>query len=503
MKKLKFKNFFLKELVLWGIVALLTAAICVGLTISGLCYSIDSVFFMNNAEAVSALKDSKSQSQTEFILSSFYDSITDSPLHLESVAVLCDSETGEIAATSALDCYAVISAKHSDTGEAVYLKNKSEDFRELIVNYEKINQINGILNVEEIYVDGDGFYPGRVTIGTVDISAGNAPQEYDFTPENAAEYKKIREHFLLNAAGSAPDSELFKAVTQNPSTPQGLNGLFYYGSLRNDFKLDGRTYDLHSYCNFDLWGLAGGYIIAMIITIFIICIGIAFLIARHAYRKYCTQYEIDEYRRNMTNALAHDLKSPLTAIYGYTENLKNNVHTEKREYYADAVLENVQYMNEIITSTLELNKLELNGKKLSNEKIDITVLAEELYGKYRPQAESRGITFRISGKAVVQADRKLISQAVENLISNAVKYTADSGEISISASEKEFAVSNTCDSSITAENLEKPFEKADSSRSNRRGSGLGLAIVKNIAALHKFGFEAIVENEIFTAKITF
>ena len=205
----------------------------------------------------------------------------------------------------------------------------------------------------------------------------------------------------------------------------------------------------------------------------------------------------------MTNALAHDLKSPLTAIYGYAENLKNNVHSEKKEYYADAVLENVQYMNEIITNTLDLAKLEISDMGLKKEKVNITALAEELYAKYRPQAESRDISFKISGSAVINADRKMMVQAMENLISNAVKYTEDGGEINITADAKSFVISNSCGDVKNTESLVRPFEKADQSRSNRSGSGLGLSIVKNIVMLHKFGFETKAENNIFIAKITF
>lgn len=253
----------------------------------------------------------------------------------------------------------------------------------------------------------------------------------------------------------------------------------------------------------DFWNLSGKYVLIDGIIFMVICVGIAFLTANNKYRKYCTQYEIDEYRRNMTNALAHDLKSPLTAIYGYAENLKNNVHSEKKDYYADAVLENVQYMNEIITNTLDLAKLEISDKGLKKEKVNITALAEELYAKYRPQAESRDISFKISGKAVVSADRKMMVQAMENLISNAVKYTKDGGEINITADAKSFVISNSCGDVKNTESLVRPFEKADQSRSNRSGSGLGLSIVKNIVMLHKFGFETKAENNIFTAKITF
>ena len=362
------------------------------------------------------------------------------------------------------------------------------------------------MNVEEIYIDGDGFYPGKVSISQLDGSIADKvigePQEFDFTPENAAGYKMINEHTIELIAGTAPDSEALKALMENPQTSI-LDGLFSYNCERENINIGEKKYNLYSCALFDVWSYAGTFFIIMFIAVFVICGGLCFIISYIQYKKYCTQYEIDEYRRNMTNALAHDLKSPLTAIYGYAENLKNNIHSEKKDYYADAVLENVQYMNSIITNTLELSKLEIGGSGLKKEKINVVSLAEELYSKYCPQAESRNISFKIHGECVISADRNLFLQAVENLISNAVKYTKDSGEIAVTANVKSFEISNTCDKNIKAENLQNPFEKADASRSNRKGSGLGLSIVKNIAMLHKFGFETKAENGVFTAKITF
>ncbi len=291
----------------------------------------------------------------------------------------------------------------------------------------------------------------------------------------------------------------FKNVVPTYDTDKRVLGSTYY------FSLNEGTYLFDCIYSYD-FSKTSGYAVVIIWTVgLFVGIALSIILSVIAYNKYCAQYEIDEYRRNMTSALAHDLKTPLTAIMGYSENLKSNVHSEKRDYYADAVIENVRYMNEIITGTLELAKIEEQNTKLNKTDIDMVALANELLAKYKADFEDRGIVVSVNGKCTVKADRELISRAVENLISNAVKYTSDKGKVEIAANEKQFIICNSCDEKLTGktEDFCKAFGKADTSRSDRKGSGMGLSIVKNIALLHKFRLEAAALGGKFTAKIIF
>lgn len=511
MRKKKFKDFFLKNFIIFTLIGAV-----VGTAIAGIEYIIiNMVTELQCRFTVSEAKGKISNpeigdAQRNWIISLYFDSNIDRETGLDSAALLIDSETNEIVASSAYNGYVIISKDKTDTGKPEFLMNKSEEYRKTLEEYA-INGFGTQIDIKEIYVDGSEFYPGRVTISQYedeDSLMDGTPvdsEDYDFTPENASEYKKIDYHRFEIAMGTLPDSQAMKDLLANPEGPSGFTQYAYcYDSI---VTIDGRKYNFVSLYYLDYWGTFGLWILTTSIIYLVVLVGVELLVAFLQYRKYIRQYEIDEYRRNMTNALAHDLKSPLTAIYGYAENLKNNIHGEKKEYYADAVLENVQYMNEIITNTLELNKLELGDKNLKKEKVELSALCKDLYGKYLPQAESRKIKLEINGSAVVRADKKLLAQAVENLISNAVKYTSDSGKITVNiletAKQTTFEISNPSDGNITAQDLDKPFSKADSSRSNRSGSGMGLAIVKNIAMLHNFGFETKAENKTFTSKITF
>lgn len=289
----------------------------------------------------------------------------------------------------------------------------------------------------------------------------------------------------------------FKNVVPTYDTDNRVLGSTYWFSLNEGEYLFDCIY------SYD-FSKTSGYAVQIIWAVgLFIGIALSVIISLIAYNKYRTQYEIDEYRRNMTSALAHDLKTPLTAIMGYSENLKSNVHSEKRDYYADAVIENVRYMNEIITGTLELAKIEEQDTKLNKTDVDMVALANELIAKYKADFEDRGISVSVSGNCNIKAERNLISRAVENLVSNAVKYTSDGGRVEITADDKYFSISNSCAADLKGgtEDFCKVFGKADASRSNRNGVGIGLAMVHNIVTLHKFRFEASAFGGKFTAKI--
>ena len=292
------------------------------------------------------------------------------------------------------------------------------------------------------------------------------------------------------------DAHFKNAVPTYDTDNRVLGSTYYFSSNEGEYLFD----CIYSYD----FSKTSGYAVQIIWAVgLFIGIALSVILSLIAYNKYCTQYEIDEYRRNMTSALAHDLKTPLTAIMGYSENLKSNVHSEKRDYYADAVIENVRYMNEIITGTLELAKIEKQDTKMNKTAIDMVDLANELLAKYKADFEDRGISVSVSGNCTVKADRNLISRAVENLMSNAVKYTSDGGRVEIITDDKCFCISNSCAADLKGgtEDFCKVFGKADSSRSNRSGVGIGLAMVHNIVSLHKFRFEASASGGKFTVKI--
>lgn len=240
------------------------------------------------------------------------------------------------------------------------------------------------------------------------------------------------------------------------------------------------------------------------IMLLVLLLILSAVVAKFRHMKYCKAYEMDEYRRSLTAALAHDLKSPLTAISGYAENLRENVHTEKRDDYADAILENTQYMDNLIADVLELAKLE-QKTKIKTAHTDPVQLAKEAAARRAAATEEKEITVQLSGRCEISANEKMMAQAIANLIDNAVRYTPRGGCIDITGTEQELQIRNDIEAAEPAEPdaLCEPFVKGDAARGTRSGSGMGLAIVKQICALHGFRLSVSAKDGKFTAAIRF
>ena len=214
---------------------------------------------------------------------------------------------------------------------------------------------------------------------------------------------------------------------------------------------------------------------------------ISSIIVTLIHRRKVVKYEKESFRRTLTDSMSHDLKSPLTALRGYAESLKENLNTEKKEEYADAILDSSEYMDRLISGNMELLKLEDMGAIRNKEDVDLVKVAEELFEKYKPALNEKGITLIITGNFQRKANKELITSALENLVSNTVKYTSENGSITLLGTKNSLTLSNSAISipDRKPEELWESFVKGDDSRSGENGSGLGLAIAKRIFDKHK------------------
>ena len=214
-------------------------------------------------------------------------------------------------------------------------------------------------------------------------------------------------------------------------------------------------------------------------------------------------YELEDYQRDLTNDLAHDIKTPLMAIGGYAENLLEVELTEdEKKRYLKSILDNVTYTDSIITRTIDLNSMD--GKiKPNKEKFEISSIAENIIEKYALMLENGNITVTSNGKAELIADKALTEMIVENLISNAIKYVSENGKIAIDIKPKSFVITNTVSSKVDTKDLKIPFHKGDKSRTGKLGSGLGLSIADKACAANSFALQLKCTDTEFKAEVLF
>ncbi len=92
---------------------------------------------------------------------------------------------------------------------------------------------------------------------------------------------------------------------------------------------------------------------------------------------------ITDYFVEKSDALAHDLKTPLSIISGYAQNLQEDVHTEKREHYVGNIQKNVERMDKIIHQMLDMSKLESNSFKIELVEVSLSEISSKIINRYK------------------------------------------------------------------------------------------------------------------------
>ncbi|MCR5105113.1 MAG: HAMP domain-containing histidine kinase [Eubacterium sp.] len=223
-----------------------------------------------------------------------------------------------------------------------------------------------------------------------------------------------------------------------------------------------------------------------------------------AYQKKKNTYDMNIYQRDLTNIMAHDLKSPLTVIRGSAENLQDNGSNE----YAETIINEADYMSTLISRILSLSKLESNQEKMKSEAVNFKDIINDIIEKYSDETDRRNIHISVKESdniLTVKGDSFWISEALSNLIDNAIKYSPDSSEINIELREKQISIRNKMsDPDINEKELEKlkkSFMRGDNSRSGQSGNGLGLTIAENILTRNHLSLNLKKDGDDFIASI--
>ncbi|TXJ61769.1 two-component sensor histidine kinase [Brachyspira aalborgi] len=191
---------------------------------------------------------------------------------------------------------------------------------------------------------------------------------------------------------------------------------------------------------------------------------------------------------------SHELKTPLTSILGYSELLINMSAKDKNENKKTDFIKRINAealrMKELVLNMLTLSRMEANWQETIDEKIDLKDIILNVFESNKIKSQKRNINIELDiESAIIIANKEKITEVVNNLVDNAIKYTNDDGEIKIilknNGDKAIFTVKdNGC--GIESKYLNRIFERFFRVKNEKylkvQGTGLGLTIVKNICA---------------------
>jgi heavy metal sensor kinase len=204
--------------------------------------------------------------------------------------------------------------------------------------------------------------------------------------------------------------------------------------------------------------------------------------------------------KEMSDNIAHDLKSPITRIRGISEvTLTTETSLDEYKGMAASTIEECDRLLDMINTMLIISKTEAGVKDSSGEELDLGAVVKDACALFQPLAEDKGIkmTCDITGAFSIMGDNRMIQRMIANLLDNAIKYTPSEGNIDVSIQrvEGESVQVSIKDSGIgiSEKNLPHIFERffrCDPSRAET-GIGLGLSLARAIAQAHAGNIDVI------------
>ena len=198
-------------------------------------------------------------------------------------------------------------------------------------------------------------------------------------------------------------------------------------------------------------------------------------------------------RREFTANVSHELKTPLTAISGMAEIIKDGLVDPKDVAgFAGDIYKESQRLISLVEDIIHLSRLDEGGVGLETAPVDLLELCRRVMERLEPAAKRAGVSVSVEGMpATIHGIPAVLEEMVYNLCDNAIKYNRPGGSVALNLSlgekEIELSVADT-GIGIPAEDQERVFERfyrVDKSHSKEiGGTGLGLSIVKHGAALH-------------------
>jgi two-component system phosphate regulon sensor histidine kinase PhoR len=216
--------------------------------------------------------------------------------------------------------------------------------------------------------------------------------------------------------------------------------------------------------------------------------------------------KLEKVKEDFVANVTHEIRTPLTAIIGYLETIKNGAigNIDETKKFVDIILNQAERLNRLVEDLLTLSHIELKELKFNFENVSINAAITNVISLVEAKAKEKKITIHNNVREnfpMIRADKDKLTQIFVNILDNAVKFTPESGRITIVAKEADACTAvSISDTGIGVprdeiQRLGERFYRVDRSRSrDLGGTGLGLSIVKHLMIAH--GGRMEIESEL-------
>ena len=219
----------------------------------------------------------------------------------------------------------------------------------------------------------------------------------------------------------------------------------------------------------------------------------------------------ERFKTDLITNVSHDLKTPLTSIINYVDLLQKQPLEPQAAEYAAVIARQGQRLKKLTEDLVEASKASSGSLPVNAEPTDLAELLTQAVGEYAPRLEKSNLepVLQLPGEPVwSMLDGRLTWRVVDNLLSNACKYSQPGTRVYVEAEQREgrawLRVKNISRQqlNIPADELMERFVRGDSSRTTE-GSGLGLNIARSLAELQNGEFGLVIDGDLFKAWASF
>ena len=212
-------------------------------------------------------------------------------------------------------------------------------------------------------------------------------------------------------------------------------------------------------------------------------------------------------KQQMTNNIAHELRTPVSSVRGYLETLIScpDVPEARRQVFIDRAYAQTLRLSDLIRDIALITKIEEAPEQLQKEKVSLKSVSDEIFEEFRESLQAKGITVEnmLSDDLVIRGNASLIYAIFRNLVENSIKYAGENIRIHLecyarSDDHYHFTYYDT-GKGVSEDHLPRIFERfyrvSEGRTRDAGGSGLGLSIVRNAIAFHGGDIRAVNRRE--------